>query len=175
MIVAQMIYAEDDPLMRHAAAALEDSLRALANHHGAITRAFIDDVTTLITEHRSRTKRALGVDFPPMVMMVVPHLNIIELGRADWELPAIRRAVFNFVDKHKLKGLQPTDVANMVRAAWPQVKPGDLVDEARHIARERARRAYVDETFEERACDHCGKPYRGPAVFCSYECAVAAA
>jgi hypothetical protein len=42
-------------------------------------------------------------------------------------------------------------------------------------AQERARAAYRDDSYPERACDHCGKPYRGPAVFCSLECAIAAA
>jgi hypothetical protein len=30
---------------------------------------------------------------------------------------------------------------------------------------------YRDERFVERACDYCGKPYRGPAAYCSLECA----
>ncbi|HEV8503680.1 MAG TPA: hypothetical protein VGR63_19065 [Casimicrobiaceae bacterium] len=33
--------------------------------------------------------------------------------------------------------------------------------------------AYVDDAFEPRACDRCGKTYQGPAVYCSLECAVA--
>ena len=33
--------------------------------------------------------------------------------------------------------------------------------------------AYRDESFDERACDYCGKLYRGPAVYCSLECALA--
>jgi Family of unknown function (DUF6166) len=33
--------------------------------------------------------------------------------------------------------------------------------------------AYSDPSCPERACDYCGKPYRGPAVYCSLECATA--
>jgi hypothetical protein len=33
--------------------------------------------------------------------------------------------------------------------------------------------AYRDDAFPERDCDHCGNPYRGPAVYCSKACAVA--
>jgi len=33
--------------------------------------------------------------------------------------------------------------------------------------------AYRDDTFPERPCDRCGKPYRGPAVYCSLTCAIA--
>ena len=36
-----------------------------------------------------------------------------------------------------------------------------------------ARVAYRDDAFRERACGHCGKLYRGPAVYCSLNCAVA--
>jgi Zn ribbon nucleic-acid-binding protein len=45
-------------------------------------------------------------------------------------------------------------------------------DAAGSCAPERARAGYRDEQFPERACDHCGKPYRGPAVYCSLTCAV---
>ncbi len=38
-----------------------------------------------------------------------------------------------------------------------------------------ARDPYRDARFLERACDLCGKLYQGPAVFCSLECAIAAA
>jgi hypothetical protein len=38
---------------------------------------------------------------------------------------------------------------------------------------ERARARYRDASFPERACDACGKPYRGPAVYCSLDCAIA--
>lgn len=31
---------------------------------------------------------------------------------------------------------------------------------------------YQDDRFVERPCDKCGKPYRGPAVYCSLECAL---
>jgi hypothetical protein len=33
--------------------------------------------------------------------------------------------------------------------------------------------AYRNNAFPERACDHCGQPYRGPAVYCRHECALA--
>jgi hypothetical protein len=33
--------------------------------------------------------------------------------------------------------------------------------------------AYRDVRLEERVCDRCGKPYRGPAVYCSLACALA--
>jgi hypothetical protein len=32
--------------------------------------------------------------------------------------------------------------------------------------------SYVDESCAERACDHCGRLYRGPAVYCRQLCAL---
>ena len=31
--------------------------------------------------------------------------------------------------------------------------------------------SYRDDAFEPRKCDYCGQEYRGPAVYCSLECA----
>jgi hypothetical protein len=46
-------------------------------------------------------------------------------------------------------------------------------DERQQDALVNVNRAYVDPTCDERACDHCGKLYRGPSVYCSFECAMA--
>lgn len=35
-----------------------------------------------------------------------------------------------------------------------------------------ARASYHDDGFPARACDHCGRIYRGPAVYCSLRCAL---
>ena len=45
----------------------------------------------------------------------------------------------------------------------------DLFEASKAIAPD----AYRDDAFEPRECDHCGKQYRGPAVYCSLECAIA--
>lgn len=59
-------------------------------------------------------------------------------------------------------------------------EPIDLAEEERRAARADPRQmslepmaAYADDAFPERACDFCGKLYRGPAVYCSLECALA--
>jgi hypothetical protein len=36
---------------------------------------------------------------------------------------------------------------------------------------ERPKNLYRNDAFPERACDYCGTMYRGPAVYCSFECA----
>ena len=40
-------------------------------------------------------------------------------------------------------------------------------------ARHRACAAYRDDSYPERRCDYCDKPYRGPAVYCRLDCALA--
>lgn len=32
---------------------------------------------------------------------------------------------------------------------------------------------YRDEAFDERPCNWCEKPYRGPSAYCCFECAIA--
>lgn len=39
------------------------------------------------------------------------------------------------------------------------------------LAQRRAEEAYRDDKFCARPCDRCGQWYRGPAVYCSLECA----
>jgi hypothetical protein len=56
------------------------------------------------------------------------------------------------------------------------MKTNDMIldeDKARAAAAHKARSAYRDDSFPKRACDRCGKNYRGPAVYCSLECATA--
>lgn len=36
-----------------------------------------------------------------------------------------------------------------------------------------ARAAYRDDKYHPRSCDRCGETYRGPAIYCSFECAIA--
>lgn len=42
-----------------------------------------------------------------------------------------------------------------------------------HRATSFARASYSDDTLPWRKCDGCARPYRGPAVYCSLECAIA--
>ena len=35
------------------------------------------------------------------------------------------------------------------------------------------RASYHDDSYPERNCDYCQRPYRGPAVYCRLECALA--
>jgi len=41
------------------------------------------------------------------------------------------------------------------------------------VATAAAEASYVDASYDERLCERCAKPYRGPALYCSLVCAVA--
>lgn len=50
------------------------------------------------------------------------------------------------------------------------LKPSELDIFALHV---RALSRYRDPKFPERHCDNCQEPYRGPAVYCCFACALA--
>lgn len=62
--------------------------------------------------------------------------------------------------------------------------PDATMDESERLVREAlpplperatsfARASYRDDRYPSRLCDFCGNEYRGPAVYCSLECAMA--
>lgn len=53
----------------------------------------------------------------------------------------------------------------------PATSSSRLDDVRRHSAFARA--AYDDPAYPTRQCDRCGQPYNGPAVYCSFDCAIA--
>ena len=61
--------------------------------------------------------------------------------------------------------------ATAAELAEPRADPATM----RMVARVTAFTAYRNERLAPRNCDHCGKRYRGPAIFCSFACAEAAA
>jgi hypothetical protein len=103
-----------------------------------------------------------------------------ELGRQHAHpLPAAvaGQLLQSVVLRHARRGLGWSR-ADLVRAAALLLFAIELLDEGRDpdadpdaVAKTRPN-PYRDDSFPERDCDHCGKPYRGPAVYCSLDCAV---
>lgn len=68
----------------------------------------------------------------------------------------------------------------LMRFANPEMSADDSEAMLRRIlpplpdrATDFARASYRDDSYPERLCDHCRTPYRGPAVYCTLECALA--
>ena len=94
------------------------------------------------------------------------HVSVDTLfGEPQSDIGVIRRAPPSFVCPHcGAESFNPNDIAQrycgrchaFIVDDWPP-----------------SPEAYCDESFGERACDFCGRLYRGPAVYCSLECAMA--
>jgi hypothetical protein len=57
---------------------------------------------------------------------------------------------------------------------WVRRVGGLLAPDGRDVAAlDRAEAAYSDPSCPARDCDHCGRSYAGPAVYCSLGCALA--
>ena len=68
-------------------------------------------------------------------------------------------------------GYEPADFALLVGPSWeelPAARQAELVEGSRQ-----SMASYVDASKPERECEYCGRLYRGPAVYCSLQCALA--
>jgi hypothetical protein len=122
-----MIREDDDthPDMIAAAkdlAQLVGRLRAL--HGNRITGGLLTDAKQLILDHRTHCRQQ-GIQFPVMVMVVVPRLGILELARADLDISSIAQQVVNFTSAHPT--VTPGEIAEAIIGAWG-IRPAELVD-----------------------------------------------
>lgn len=66
-----------------------------------------------------------------------------------------------------------TDIAGDPAMADTELELESIIQKLRPDSALRALAAYIDPTKPPRACDKCGREYRGPAVYCSLTCAMA--
>ena len=67
---------------------------------------------------------------------------------------------------------EPTITVKQTMDKLFELAPRLSADEARLIlAIAESRAAYRDDACSERLCDKCGNLYRGPAVYCCFDCA----
>jgi hypothetical protein len=68
---------------------------------------------------------------------------------------------------------QPTELPECIKAVPLEFTHRLLDRDAANAAQEwlRPRVMYRDDSKPDRKCDWCGKWYRGPAVYCSLDCA----
>lgn len=145
-----MITDEDAPEMLAAQRWIAERIHDLTIGR-EVTASLIREVEQAIYDHRVRSRQN-GLDFPELVLMCIPRLGIIKLVRRDAELPAIKMHVVNLVRECAARGkaAMPIDLAHAVRAAWPHIQPGDLVDEveARKAAADKQRPFDTDTPTE---------------------------
>ena len=81
----------------------------------------------VVDQHRKECK-GRGIDFPPLVALIVPRLGIIEFKRADLDLPAIRTSIVNFVRFNPAARME--EVVNAFKGAYPDLNPDDILQPA---------------------------------------------
>jgi hypothetical protein len=116
-----MITDENHPEMQ---AALKQLIVRLEFYVGRdVTRGLIDSYRRILKEHQ-QAWRLKGVDFPTMVLVVVPRLGIIHTSRADLDLPSIKQSIVNFVRAYPDATM--LEVVHAFQSAYPGLHPDDL-------------------------------------------------
>lgn len=115
-----------------------------------VTKPLIDKLTTVIREHRSEW-RARGVDFPQMVILCIPRLGTLDFARADLDLPSIKTKIVNLV--RSTPGASMEEIVNAFKAAYPDLKPGDVIEQHKSgvdaDARQRERQARIQREVNQ--------------------------
>ncbi len=104
--------------------AKETLLRQLDLIPYSFGQTYLDELFAVVKHHRQEWRKR-GVDFPVLVALVVPRLQIVELKRADLDMPSIRVSIVNFVRNHSMATMN--EVVLAFRAAYPNLKPDDIL------------------------------------------------
>jgi hypothetical protein len=94
-------------------------------------RSFIDKLFSVIKDHRAEY-RLKGVDFPVLVVVMVPRLGVVHFCRADLDIASIRVQIVNFVQMNP--GVTMPEVVAAFRAAFPDLKPDDVLSRRRSVS-----------------------------------------
>lgn len=116
----------DHPLAPAAVTELEGRLRALARMRPYLDRETRRRILQLRDDWRAAWKLK-GVEMPELVVVCVGRLGTtnIELWRRDLDLKNLRVKVVNFMRSHP--SLVPGEVWTALKAAYPELRPGDLI------------------------------------------------
>ena len=125
-----MIDDETHPEMTRAHGDLVARLQLItAGRHPS--RTLFDDVMKTRDDHRV-TWRLRGVDFPHLVIFVVPRLRIMELWRADLGLESIRVKLLNVV--LAFPTVTPRELSLALTGAYPDFRNRALTDEGEKMS-----------------------------------------
>lgn len=116
-----MITDEDHPQMQEA---LKQLITRLEFYMGRnVNQGLIDSYRRIIREHQ-QAWRLMGVDFPTMMLVIVPRLGIVHVSRADLDVPSIKQSIVNFVRAYP--DAKMIEVVQAFMAAYPDLHPDDL-------------------------------------------------
>lgn len=151
-----MIDDETHPDMRQAQSQLMQRLGAImGDGTHVLTKPFLDSMYDAVRQHRAEW-RVKGVDFPVLVALVIPRLGIVQWMRADLDISSIKTQIVNFVRFNPRATMD--EVVWAFRAAYPDLKPGDVMQQhgAANEAAERQRKrqeGYLIEAAKELGVD----------------------
>lgn len=140
--------------------------------------------------HEKWAAELMGVAFPlaqeyvkadsPEVWEEVEKNQALICLFSDDDLPFADRHIATQAERgHRLlfkgaMGVQPFGIIIVAVFAYPPGTPleldGRLLEEVAAMCAKR-NEAYRDDSCSERNCDYCDEPYRGNAVYCSFDCA----
>lgn len=123
-----MITDDSHPRMIRAHKALLQRLgKVMSNGTKPLTTGLLHEMYEVIKHHRAECRREHDLDFPVLVALVVPRLGIIDFKRADLDIASIRATIVNFVQMNPL--VTKEEVVAAFRAAYPDLKPGDVLQQ----------------------------------------------
>ena len=141
-----MIDDPNDHIMQAASHDLLTRINYLKERRRVIDRALLHEIKEAITDHRTHC-RLQGINFPPLVPLLLPRLGRIAMMREDSDPADIRRVVV------KLARDNPTitaeDIATALKHAFPNLKGlrDEMVDQGEAVAAETNRQ--IDEIVEK--------------------------
>lgn len=84
-------------------------------------------IQEFIEEHRKNAKRK-GIDFPKLIVLVIPRLGWIKVVREDLTELNLRRAVIALL--RECPSVNREEIAEAIKRAWPYRGTSTLIDEA---------------------------------------------
>jgi hypothetical protein len=89
-----------------------------------VDRGTVETVKEIAREHRDRWRKK-GLDFPPLVLFIVPRLKIYRFWNANWDVESIKISIVNLVRSRP--EVTMAEVVQGIRWCYPWIKPGDLL------------------------------------------------
>lgn len=110
---------EEDGRANQSAALLFEKITAYCKDR-EFDRTAVHVVRMLVDDHICSARRD-GIRFPDMVVLVLEGVRAFEVVRRDLDHKAIQTTIRNLIAKYN--GIAAWEIAQAVRAAFPQYKP----------------------------------------------------